>query len=349
MTADYKPRALVVCPGRGTYNKEELGYLNRRHGSRWSQLSFIDDYRNSKGKTPVYTLDGAEKYSIKTHTPGEHASALIYACAFGDFLAIDQQAFDLVAVTGNSMGWYIGASVAGALAPKDAIEVIDTMGSMMADGVVGGQIIYPYVDEQWQEIPGKKDSLLDLISQFHGKDEQELYLSIDLGGYLVFAGNEKGLKAFEQAVPVVDERFPARLYNHGAFHTPLMEDNSSRGFQQLSQVTFQQPNVPLVDGRGHIWTPYSTDVAELKNYTLGHQVTEPYRFDLAVQVAVKEFAPDVIIVLGPGTTLSSSVAHNLIQLQWQGLTSKADFLARQKDDPVVVAMGFEDQAQRVTG
>jgi [acyl-carrier-protein] S-malonyltransferase len=39
--------------------------------------------------------------------PGDNASLLIYACALADFAAIDRDRFEVVAVTGNSMGWYL--------------------------------------------------------------------------------------------------------------------------------------------------------------------------------------------------------------------------------------------------
>ncbi len=336
-------RAIVVCPGRGTYNKEELGYLQRFHVDRLPALSFIDDYRRDIGQPTVTELDAKEKFSFKLHTLGEHASPLIYACALADFLAINEEQYNIVACTGNSMGWYIALSVAGALSHHDSIDLINTMGSMMKQGLVGGQIIYPAIDEQWRVIPGKKAALLSCVDSINQDPANALYLSIDLGGYLVLAGNESGLKAFEHSVPQIEERFPMRLYNHGAFHTPLMQEISEKGFQQLHAVQFQAPQIPLVDGRGGIWTSYSTDGEALKQYTLGHQVVEPYDFRQALTVSLKEFAPDVVLVLGPGSTLGSSVAQTMIDIGWQGLDTKEAFVARQKTDPVIISMGMPQQ------
>jgi hypothetical protein len=78
-------------------------------------------------------------------------------------------------------------------------------------------------------------------------------------------------------------------------------------------------------------------------------VCEPYYFNLAIDVAIKEFAPDVFIVLGPGNSLSSSIAQRLIELQWQGICSKEDFIERQNSQPVIIAMGLEQQRSLVTG
>jgi hypothetical protein len=91
-----------------------------------------------------------------------------------------------------------------------------------------------------------------------------------------------------------------------------------------------------------------SDVAALWDYTLGEQVTETYDFTLAVQVGVKEFAPDIVIVLGPGETLGGAVAQSLIGVNWLGMESKAEFIRRQAGDPFVLAMGREDQRGMVT-
>ncbi len=76
--------AVVVCPGRGTYNKEELGYLHRNHADQRELLAGFDAIRAEAGQETVTALDSAEKFSIAKFTRGDNASALIYACSFSD-------------------------------------------------------------------------------------------------------------------------------------------------------------------------------------------------------------------------------------------------------------------------
>ncbi len=338
-----KQRVVVVAPGRGCYNKEELGYLTRYHSDKIDFISDIDDYRTEHKQRPISELDNESKYSFKLHTPGENASALIYACAAGDFMDIDRDKYDIVAVTGNSMGWYIALALAGALEPDAATEVINTMGSMMSGGLIGGQILYPEIDENWQ-LDHQKVELLDhVIKQVNLQSGCELYTSINLGGYRVLAGNEAGLKQAEALLPQLDNRYPMRLYNHGAFHTPLMKDISDKGLAALDDDLFQRPDLPLIDGQGNIWSPYYCDLTELRDYTLSHQVTETYDFSKAIEVAVKEFAPDKIIVLGPGNTLAGPVAQELIKHDWFNWKSKQDFVDAQSNEPLLIAMGHEEQ------
>jgi hypothetical protein len=143
--------------------------------------------------------------------------------------------------------------------------------------------------------------------------------------------------------PPTPVREPLRLVNHGPFHTPLMKGSSDRALAALPADWFGSPDVPMIDGRGHVWRRFATDPAALRDYTLRAQILEPYDFTRAVQVAVKEHAPDRIILLGPGDTLGGAIAQALIAIRWRGLGSKADFQAMQATDPYLIAMGREDQ------
>ncbi|MEM1381118.1 MAG: ACP S-malonyltransferase [Pseudomonadota bacterium] len=337
-----KRSALIVAPGRGTYNKDELGYLRRYHPHQRGMFDRFDEQRVAKGQTTLKDLDGADRFSLATMTRGDNASALIYACAYADFTSISE-AFEIVAVSGNSMGWYIALACAGALSADDGFRLVNTMGTLMQESLIGGQMIYPFVDEEWRPIPGKREALLAMTRTIPG-----LELSIDLGGMIVFGGDEEALEAAEHALEPVGGRFPMRLANHAAFHTRMQNPVAERGRRELSLALFDQPAIPLVDGRGHAWFPKATDVEALYKYTLGHQVVEPYNFSASVKNAVREFAPDVIIVLGPGTTLGGSVAQSLIQIDWRGLSSKQAFIDRQAEDPLVLSMGMPAQRMVVT-
>ncbi|MCC2617719.1 ACP S-malonyltransferase [Aestuariibacter halophilus] len=344
-----KQRVVVVCPGRGTYNKPELGYLGRYHSDKTALLETIDAYRRDQGQPSVVELDSAERYSMATHTAGEHASALIYACAAGDFADIDRDQYEIVAVTGNSMGWYIALATAGALSPASGIDVINTMGSMMKDGVIGGQLIYPVCNADWHLDSQHLRTLQQAMREVNADAAHQVYVSIRLGGYWVIAGNDSGLKALEKVLPRIDDTYPMRLHNHAAFHSPLLAEVSEKGRAALPASGFNPPQIPMVDGRGHIWQPHATDTQALWDYTLGHQVVETYDFTRAIAVSIKEFAPDKLIVLGPGATLGGAIAQTLIQHRWWELGQKSDFIARQKTDPVVLAMGIPEQRALATG
>ncbi|PCJ99674.1 MAG: acyl carrier protein [Zetaproteobacteria bacterium] len=343
-----KKRALVIAPGRGTYNKAELGYLQKHHADKADFISMLDDYRTAQDQIKISELDGQSRYSLREHTRGDNASPLIYACAYGDYLSIDKDKFDIVAITGNSMGWYIALGCGNALSEISTTKVINTMGTIMQDSLIGGQLIYPIVDDNWNIIDGKMDELARITDKINALEGCHLYTSIMLGGFIVYGGNDAAIQMLQETLPPAQERFPLILPNHAAFHTPLQKPMSDKALDIFSSDIFFSPAVPLIDGRGHIWRPFATDQQDIHSYTFDHQVCEYYDFTKAVQVGMKEFAPDCIIVLGPGTTLGGAVAQSLIQIGWDSLHCKLDFIERQKtDNPILYAMGIDEQRAEV--
>ncbi|KMW59366.1 (acyl-carrier-protein) S-malonyltransferase [Candidatus Rhodobacter oscarellae] len=332
--------AVLICPGRGTYNKPELGTLARTFPDA-GLLAAFDARRSALGQETLTALDGAARFSNAKHTRGDNASALIYAASLGDRLSLRED-IEIVAVTGNSMGWYSALACGGAVAPQDGFEIVNTMGTLMQEALIGGQVIYPHTGDDWRPDMPRKAELLALVAEIDARAEHALKLSIDLGGMLVLAGDEAGIAGFEDAALRLD-RFPMRLPNHAAFHSHLMAPISAQGKARLSQDLFTQPSLPLIDGRGAVWWPGATDTRQLWDYTLGHQVTETYDFTRAITVAARDFAPDLFIITGPGTTLGGAVAQSLIAGNWRGMASKSDFQTLQNETPLLVSMGREDQ------
>ncbi|MEM6810376.1 MAG: ACP S-malonyltransferase [Pseudomonadota bacterium] len=339
--------AVVICPGRGTYGKEELGYLKRHHADRMALFSAFDAVCAEEDAKGVVELDAAERFSLATYTRGDVASPLIYAASFADAAALADD-IEVVAVTGNSMGWYIALAVAGALSPVDGFRVVNTMGGLMQQHLIGGQLIYPFMEGDWQNAPEQRAALLQAVAEIDAEADCVLARSIELGGMLVLAGNEAGLARFEATQPKVQDRFPMRLPNHAAFHTALQQPVAEAGQEALAALDFGQPERPMIDGRGHVWWPQASDPDALRDYTLGHQVTEAYDFSAAIRAAAVEFAPDLFIVTGPGATLGGAVAQSLIRCQWRGMTSKATFQALQREAPLLVSMGMAEQRPWVT-
>lgn len=338
-------KAVVVCPGRGTYGKAELGSLLKLHSGKSALIAGYEAIRKDMGQETLAELDGAKSFDFARHTRGDNASAIIHAMTVAD--AMDLKGVEVVAVTGNSMGWYSALAVAGALAPTEGFRLANGMGTLMQKALIGGQLVYPHMGDEWHADPARKQGLLDLIAEIDARPGHEFALSIDLGGMLVLAGNEAGLAAFEAAVPKVGQ-FPLRLPNHAAFHSRLQQPVADQGFDAYAELPWQQPALPMVDGRGAIWWPGASDLDALADYTLGHQVVEAYDFTRAIEVAAREFAPDVFIVTGPGTTLGGAVAQSLILANWRGMGSKDDFQTRQAKAPVLVSMGRPDQRGLVT-
>lgn len=336
--------AVVICPGRGTYNKSELGYL-KQYFPDAALLASFDEQRRAAGQPSLTELDQAERYSMATHTRGDNASGLIFAATLGDFLSIDREQIEIVAVTGNSMGWYSALACAGGLSPDDGFRVSNTMGRLMQNSLIGGQLVYPFITSDWRPDAKRRNVLLSLVDEIARRADHALYLSIELGGMLVLAGNEAGLKAFEASVEKVQDRYPMRLGNHAAFHTSLMAPIAAQGRATLPADMFRDPALAMIDGRGSIWWPGACEPDALWRYTLDTQVVETYDFTKAITVAAREFAPDLFIITGPGTSLGGSVIQSLILAQWRGIKDREDFRVQQDDKPMIISMAMPQQRQ----
>ena len=118
-----KERIVIICPGRGTYTRETSGYLKTYGNPAKGQINWMDGQRKSRRLPTLTDLDN-QPFKAKIHMAGEHASPLIYACSLSDFLSIDQSKYEIVAVTGNSMGWYIALALCGAVSYENPVSLI---------------------------------------------------------------------------------------------------------------------------------------------------------------------------------------------------------------------------------
>ena len=334
-----KERIVIVAPGRGSYSRDNTGVLNQNSKIIKRQLYLIDSMRKSQGYITITELD-KQNFKSKIHMIGENASPLIYSCSLADFCSIDKEKYEVVAITGNSMGWYTALALANSLSEEHSFHLIQSMGSMMKDKLIGGQIVYPIIDEDWKINKEKIDFLNKQIKKYNA------YISIYLGGYIVIGGDSNSLNLLLSSLPKHD-KYPFQIPFNGAFHTPMMNSISSKVDLLSNSLDFKKPNIPIIDGRGKIWSPYSTDVNSLSSYTLKHQVNKTYDFSTAIEVSLKEFCPDKIVLLGPGYSLGSSIAQIIIKNNWLDINSKDDFKKIQNKNPFLLSMGLNDQRKKI--
>ncbi len=335
-------RALVLCPGRGSYSKESLGSLE---GLQSPALDVFEAMRAAAGRPGPREMDSREKFSSKFHIRGEHASSLTAAISLADLDQIDLERFEICGVIGNSMGWYTALGYAGALSMTDCGTLIETLGQYQENNVVGGQIVYPLVDENWRIDADKVHAVENIVT-----NTTDLHWSIRLGGQAVLGGTEEALAAAINALPeqtLGTHTFPLRLPLHSAFHTPLMAATSLRAQDDLKHLRWQSPQVPMVDGCGRVWRPLHADPQALREYTLGTQVVAPFDLRAAIRIALRNLAPDVVILPGPGSNLGSAVAQTMIMEGWSGISSRDNFIQRQNADPILLSMRWPDQRMRV--
>ena len=144
----------------------------------------------------------------------------------------------------------------------------------------------------------------------------------------------------EQLPPArVGERlYPVRLALHGPYHTPLVNHVAEAARQRLDGLQWQAPEVTLVDGKGRRWSPWSTDPTALRDYTLGEQVTTPFGFAASLRVVLREWAPDLLMLPGPGSSLGGICGRAVVAEGYRGIHNRADFEAAQERETLILSL-----------
>ncbi len=321
-------RAALFFPGRGAYTKRTMKLLPEDHP--W--VAEADALRAGYGLPPVLEMDRA-RWDGEVHLRPDNASALIYLHSMID-AAQAMKEHEVVCIGGNSLGWYTALAAAGALSFADGFRLVQEISILQMRHADGGQVLYPLIDDQWR-IDGK---LAARVEEALAAAPGEAFASIDLGGYAVLAGTEKGVAHLLERLPPVEmgpSLYPYRLKQHGPYHTPLVE-GVSRGAAHLAGLGWSAPLVTLVDGRGARFTPWSTDPEDLAAYTLGTQLTTPFRFTTSVRVALREYAPDILALPGPGNTLGGVCGQVIVAEGYRGIRSRAEFERAQEGGSAVV-------------
>jgi [acyl-carrier-protein] S-malonyltransferase len=333
-------RALIVCPGRGSYGRAQLGSL----ASGDPTVAALDRFRAGLGRPALSGLDRAAEYTPRLHVAGEHASLLTFACSAVDLAALDHGRLDIVGVTGNSLGFYTALYAAGALDLTGAARLIETLGHYQTDHVIGGQLMYPLVGDDWRPSGVSEAAVAAAL------DHPGVHVSIRLGGTIVLGADGDGLAHARRVLPALERggmRYPAQLPLHSAFHTPLMAATGERARAELADLAIRSPAITLIGGDGAVHRPWASPAA-LWSYTLGPQLVEPFDFTRAITSALGELGPDVIVLPGPGDTLGGPIGQILVARRWRGLRDRAGFLAVQAgDQPIVLAMHRPEQRARV--
>lgn len=333
-------RGLLVLPGRGSYTASSLRSLDASHP--WVRRA--DELRRAAGLPPLTELDAAPRFDPATHLQPIHASPLIWLASLLD---AERAAADhrIAAVIGNSLGWYTALTAAGVLAFDDGFALVQELARLqqdpLADGGRGGQLIYPLTDADWLPDATRTADVAAALAQPNGNGAGHAFESVELGGYVVLAGDDAGMERLLRGLPPVSigqRRYPLRLALHGPYHTPLLAPVAAAARERLAGLRWDRPQVTLVDGRGMRWTPWSTDPARLRDYTLGEQVTTPYRFATSLRVALREEAPDLLVLTGPGNSLGGICGQVVVAEGYRGIRSRTDFEASQTAEPIVLSM-----------
>ena len=330
-------RAAVAFPGRGSYGPRSLGSLPPGHP--WVRRA--DELRSGIDLPALSELDGAGKFDPSAHLRPANAWPLIFLTSLLDAERIADD-HEVVVVIASSTGWYTALAASGALGFDDAFRLVQEMARAaeqpLAGGADAGELIYPLTDDAWQPDAGRDARVRAAVSGADGSAG----LAIDLGAFAVIGGTVQALDGIGSALPpvAVSERsYPLRLPGGDGWHTPLRRDAPDRAAAAIGELAWDRPNVTLVDDRGVRFSPWSTDPADLAAHSVRGQAGATYDFAASLRVALREYAPDVVLLPGPGGSLGAACAQVIVAEGYRGIRSRAEFEEAQAGGaPILLSM-----------
>lgn len=330
-------RAAVAFPARGSYGPASLGTLPAAHP--W--LRRADQLRLEYDLPALSALDAAPRFEPADHLRAANAAPLTFLCGLLDAERIADD-HEVVVVVASSTGWYTALAASGALEFDDAFRLVQTMSLLAEEPVAGddrgGQLIYALADAAWQPDAARAGSLDAVLA----RRSDGVHRALELGAFTVLSGTSAGLDDVAANLPTVEvgsRRFPFRAAGQEAWHTPLRASAAAVASDRLADLTWSAPNVTLVDGRGARFTPWSTDPAELARHTIVEQPTVTYDFARSLRVALREYAPDIILLPGPGASLGEVCAQLIVAEGYRGIRTRAELEAAQAGaSPILLSM-----------
>jgi [acyl-carrier-protein] S-malonyltransferase len=330
-------RTAVAFPARGSYGPSSLGSLPPTHP--WVRRA--DELRRDDELPPLSALDGARHFDPAVHLRSANASPLTFLCGLLDAERIASD-HEVVVVVASSTGWYTALAASGALEFDDAFRLVQTMALLAEEPIEGddpgGQLIYPLTDAAWRPDDDRRAALDAALAHRDGG----VHRALELGAFVVLSGSDAGLRGIAAdlaPVQIGSRRFPFRAAMQEAWHIPLRHAAVAIAGKRLGDLTWSAPNVTLVDGRGARFTPWSTDSAELARYTLDEQPTTTYDFAVSLRVALREYAPEIILLPGPGASLGEVCAQLIVAEGYRGIRTRPELEAAQAGPtPILLSM-----------
>jgi hypothetical protein len=329
-------RAAVAFPGRGSYGPGSRGSLPADHP--W--VGRADDLRAAAGMPALSAID-AEPFSAALHLRPANAWPLTFLVSLLDAerIADDHEA---VVVVASSIGWYTALAASGALEFDDGFRLVQQMAlaaeEPLDDAATAAELVYPLIDDAWERDEARA-GLIDAALAGAGEGAAR---AVELGSFSVIAGTAGAVERVGASLPPVTmggRAYPLRLAPADAWHTPLRARSAASAASRLGDLGWERPRVPIVDGRGVRFTPLSTDPERLAEQSLVVHAEAPYDFARAFRVALREYAPDVVLLPGPGATLGTACAQLIVAEGYRGIRSRTELEAVQAGpSPLLLSM-----------
>ncbi|NEO49040.1 MAG: type I polyketide synthase, partial [Moorea sp. SIO4A3] len=188
-------------------------------------------------------------------------------------------------VMGHSVGEYVAATIAGVFSLEDGLKLIATRGQLMQKLPSGGEMVSVMASESQVTEAIKEYSFQVTIAAVNGPES--IVISGESGAIASICSffESKGIKIKQLQV------------SH-AFHSPLMEPMLAEFETVAKEITYNQPQIPLISNVTGTQVGAEITTAE---YWVGH-VRQPVRFAQSMKT-LEEQGYETFLEIGPKPVL----------------------------------------------
>lgn len=197
-----------------------------------------------------------------------------------------------VLLAGHSLGEYTALVAANVISFKDAVKMVYKRGLYMQEAVpigMGGMAAIIGID---------RDMVEELCKEASRGESIVVPANYNSPGQIVVSGHSDAVDRVVEIARNKGCKRAIKLSVSVPSHSPLMEEAATRLAHDLEEVTFSQPEVPIVTNLSA--EPVSS-ASQLKEHLI-KQLTSPVRWDESM-VRMGDSGVQVFIEIGPGRVL----------------------------------------------
>jgi len=222
----------------------------------------------------------------------ENTQPAILTVSVAAFRALSEAGIGAPAfVAGHSLGEYSALVAAGVLSLSDAVRAVRARGRYMQEAV-------PVGTGAMAAVIGGELSAVERICEEARGDQVCSVANYNSPGQAVIAGNTEAVDRAIELLSGVAKRV-IRLKVSAPFHCALMKPAQNRVAQDLEQLSFNEPAIPVVT---NVDARPTTAAQELRD-ALVRQVSAPVRWVDSMQLLIGQ-GVDTFVEVGPGKVLS---------------------------------------------
>ncbi len=245
---------------------------------------------------------GYDLLDVCTNGPAEKLNSTVYSqpalfvCSLAALEQLRQESPELVqschATAGLSLGEYTSLVFAEAIDFESGLKLVQTRGRAMQDAADA-------TPSSMVSILGMEREQVEKLCD-DAREEEILQLANMLcPGNIVVSGNTSACERVTKLAEDARAMKVIPLAVAGAFHTPLMQSAVERLSAALTEVSLQEPRVPVisnVDAQPH------TDPTEIRDL-LVRQVVSPVLWEDSMRWLIDQYSVEECYEIGPGRVL----------------------------------------------